>query len=51
MENPGRVHWGAVKCVFRYLKGTRGWKLVYGGGEAHGLEGFTDADGAMQEHR
>jgi len=41
----------AVKRVFRYLKGTRDWKLVYGGGENCGLEGFTDADGAMQEHR
>jgi hypothetical protein len=51
MENPGRVHWEAVKCVLRYLKGTRDWKLVYGGGEARGLEGFTDADRAMQEHR
>jgi hypothetical protein len=51
MENPGRVHWEAVKRVLRYLKGTRDWKLVYGGSETRGLEGFTDADGAMQEHR
>ena len=51
MENPGRVHWEAVKRVFRYLKGTQDWKLVYGGGENQGLEGFADADGAMQEHR
>jgi hypothetical protein len=51
MENPGCVHWEAVKCVFQYLKGTQDWKLVYGGGENRGLEGFTDADGAMQEHR
>ena len=27
------------------------WKLVYGGGKNQGLEGFMDADGAMQEHR
>jgi hypothetical protein len=27
------------------------WRLVYGGGEAHGLEGFADANGAMQEHK
>jgi hypothetical protein len=51
MENPGRVHWEAVKRVFRYLKGTRDWKLVYGDDEKRGLEGFTDADGASQEHR
>jgi hypothetical protein len=51
MENPRRVHWEAVKRVFQYLKGTQDWKLVYGGGENQGLEGFADADGAMQEHR
>ena len=27
------------------------WRLVYGGGEACGLEGFADANGAIQEHR
>src|SRR3984957_13334566 len=51
MENPGCIHWEAVKHVLRYLKGMCNWKLVYGGGEAHGLEGFMDANGAMQEHR
>ena len=51
MENPGRVHWEAVKHVLRYLKSTWDWKLVYGRAESHGLEGFMDADGAMQEHR
>jgi hypothetical protein len=51
MENLGCVHWEAVKHILRYLKETWDWKLVYGGGEACGLEGFTDADGAMQEHR
>ena len=50
MENPGHVHWEAVKQVLRYLKGTWDWRLVYGGGEACGLEGFADANGAMQEH-
>jgi hypothetical protein len=50
MENPGHIHQEAVKCVLRYLKGMGDWKLVYGG-EAHGLVGFADADGAMQKHR
>jgi len=50
MENPGRTHWEAVKRVFRYLSGTKNWKLVYGSKD-NGLEGYTDADGASQEHR
>ena len=51
MENLGHIHWEVVKQVLRYLKGMQDWRLVYGGGGACGLEGFADADGAMQEHR
>ena len=62
MQNPGRAHWEEVKRVFRYLKGTIGWKLTIGKrgywswaeGDKRdriGLEGFTDADGASQYHR
>ena len=50
MGNMGRIHWEAVKHIFRYLKGTRDCKLVYGT-EQDGLKGYTDADGASQEHR
>ena len=50
VDNPGWVHWEGVKHVFRYLAGTRNWALVYGM-KVKGLEGFTDVDGAMQEHR
>lgn len=49
-DNPGWVHWDAVKRVFRYLLGTKALSLVYGG-DMKGLEGFVDADGALQEHR
>ena len=50
MDNPGRAHWEGVKHIFRYLAGMRNWALVYGT-KVKGLEGFTDADGATQEHR
>ena len=50
LSNPGIAHWEAVKRVFRYLAGTKTLELTYGG-ERHNLEGFTDADGATQEHR
>ena len=49
MENPGRTHWEAVKRIFCCLSGTKNWELVYGA-TSNGLEGFTDADGSLQEH-
>ena len=43
MSNPGKAHWEAVKCVFRYLKGTQRKCLCYGKG-ALNLQGYCDAD-------
>ena len=50
LNNPGPIHWEAVKRVFRYLAGTRDLALTYGG-ERHDLLGYTDADGTSEEHR
>ena len=50
LENPGEVHWEGVKRIFRYLLGTKNWRLTYGG-EQSDLVGYTDADGASQPHR
>jgi hypothetical protein len=44
------AHWEAVKRIYHYLVGTRKLALTFGHGKC-GLEGFTDADGASQEHR
>ena len=50
LENLGEVHWEAMKQVFRYLAGTRGHALTYGG-EKQELTGYMDADGASQDHQ
>ena len=50
LDNPGQIHWEAVKRVFRYLAGTKDFTLIYGR-EQHDLIGYTDADGASEEHR
>ena len=51
LSNPGEGHWKAVKCIFRYLKGTIAYELTYG--EAAVLQGYTDADlaGAIDDRR
>ncbi|CAA7264651.1 unnamed protein product [Cyclocybe aegerita] len=46
-SNPGKLHWQAVKHLFRYLKGTLDMKLVYGPDPALGKKLFwtySDAD-------
>ena len=49
-NNPGWAHWEGVKRIYRYLLGTKRLGLTYGTSNA-GLVGYTDADGASQEHR
>ena len=48
LENPGPAHWHAVKHVFGYLAGTADLALGFGK-EEKDLEGYTDADGSMNE--
>jgi hypothetical protein len=50
LENPGMIHWNGVKHVYQYLLGMRTLQLVYGHSE-DSILGYTDADGATQEHR
>ncbi|TFY78270.1 hypothetical protein EWM64_g5745 [Hericium alpestre] len=51
MQNPGHPHWEAAKRVMRYLKGTKEEWLTYGGDNANGMEGFSDADWGSSDHR
>ena len=44
-SNPGITHWKAVKCLFRYLRGTLDYRLVYGPTDSKELfTSFCDAD-------
>ena len=33
MDNPGKLHWEAVKWILRYLRGTTGKALCFKGGD------------------
>ena len=50
MENPGCTHWEGVKQIFRYLLGTKDWRLTYGITN-NDLEGYMNANGSSQEHQ
>jgi hypothetical protein len=46
-SNPGFHHWKAVKHLFRYLQGTKDFKLVYGPDDSSNLfTSYCDADHA-----
>lgn len=45
-ESPGMGHWGAVKRILRYIKGTMDYKIMYDGNKEEILYGFSDADWA-----
>ncbi|KAH9714593.1 hypothetical protein KPL71_020713 [Citrus sinensis] len=43
MANPGGEHWIAVKRILRYIRGTSGVALCYGGSEFT-VRGYVDSD-------
>jgi hypothetical protein len=50
MQNPGWIHWEAVKNTIHYLKGMADLTLMLGG-SANGLEAYVNANWASQPHR
>jgi hypothetical protein len=50
LDSPRTTHLHAVTRVFRYLSGTKGFKLVLGGLNTT-IVGYSDSDWASQIHR
>jgi hypothetical protein len=50
-QNPGIIHWNAVKRVYVYLKYTRDFWLSSGAEQKEKLVGYTDVDEMSQEDR
>lgn len=51
-ENPLKKHWVAIKRIFRYLKGTSNFSLVYKrNGNAAPITAYADSDFANGEDR
>lgn len=48
-NNPGKAHWNAVKRIFRYLKGTKDYKLKFCKNANTNIIGFSDADWANDQ--
>ena len=46
-SNPRKTHWQAVKCIFRYLQGTKNVCLCFGMSDIE-IVGFTNANFARE---
>ncbi|PWA94422.1 Retrovirus-related Pol polyprotein from transposon TNT 1-94 [Artemisia annua] len=44
MHNPGKGHWQAVKCIFKYIHNTVDVGLVFKHGGNQWVEGYCDSD-------
>ncbi|KAH7424153.1 hypothetical protein KP509_12G092900 [Ceratopteris richardii] len=44
MQNPTMLHWKVVKRIFRYLKGTSNYAMVFSKSTHLLLKGFSDSD-------
>ena len=41
VNDPRKIHWTAVKRIFRYLRGTSEYGITYTRGETFNLEGYS----------
>jgi hypothetical protein len=49
MANLGREHWNGVKWIFRYLKGTVEYEILFSRqSETNSVVGYVDADYASE---
>ena len=46
MQNPGKEHWIGIKRIFRYIRGTLDYGLLFTYSDCFRLEGYCDADWA-----
>lgn len=47
MANPSSIHWSAIKCIMRYIKGTLDFKITYEYGNGnpkypHQIQGWSN---------
>jgi hypothetical protein len=50
MNDPGKEHWEAVKCMTMYLRGTSTHALYFGGLDIV-LQGYVDSEMAGDKYR